>query len=669
MRFEVLGPVRVTGRNGTRQVAGVRQRILLAALLAHAGQPVSAERLAEFVWDGAPSLQAVPTLRTYVARLRQVMGPEAAARIVTRDGGYLADVGPGELDALAFDELCGQAGGAVRTGDWAGAARHAAQALGLWRGAPLGDVPCQELRDAWLPRLDQQRVQVTEWHIEAGLQLGRHEHLVPQLRQLTADNPLRERFHAQLMRALARCGRQGDALAAYRDARKMLVGELGIEPGPELRRLHKQILAGQGDPQAPQQHTAGLAPATASVTAVPRQLPAAAGHFTGRRDEMDLITAVAGASQQPDAPGGTVAILAIDGMAGTGKTTLAVHAAHRLADRFPDGQLFIDLHGCAQGQPPREPGQALGVLLRALGVPAAQIPAPAEERAALYRQRLAGTRTLILLDNALNEAQVRPLLPGAPGCLILITSRRRLKGLHDAHAVALDVLTEADAITLLGSIIAPEHATAAGPDLAEIIRLCGRLPLAVRIAGALLRHRPAWTPRYLADQLHDEHRRLTILADGDHDLCAVFGLSYHRLDQPQQKLFRRLALVPGPQLDAHAAADLLDTSPAAAAALLEDLVDHNLLTQQAPGSYRLHDLIHAYARTLNRNDPQPGRDSNPDRLQYHYTHITPNAAALIARCPRPTPHTPEPPTFTLTSVRAARARPRAERANLDDTPR
>ena len=271
---------------------------------------------------------------------------------------------------------------ALPTGPW----RRAAPAgAGLWRGTPLEDVPCQALRDAWLPRLDQQRVQVIEWHIEAGLQLGRHEHLVPQLRQLTADHPLRERFHGQLMRALARCGRQAEALDAYQDARKTLAGDLGIEPGPELRRLHEQILAGQDDPQVPHQHAAAAASASAQVTAVRRQLPAAARHFIGRRDEMDLITALPGPSRQPDAHGGSALISAIDGMAGIGKTTQAVHAAQGLAGRFPDGQLFIDLRGYTQGQPPREPDEALGTLLRAASIRAAQIPAPFEERAALYR--------------------------------------------------------------------------------------------------------------------------------------------------------------------------------------------------------------------------------------------------------------------------------------------
>jgi DNA-binding SARP family transcriptional activator/tetratricopeptide (TPR) repeat protein len=663
MLFEVLGPMRVTDAGGAHPVAGVRQRILLGALLAHANQPLPAEKLAEIVWDGAPPQRAVPTLRTYLTRLRQDLGPDAASRIRTGDGGYLAEVGGGDLDALDFEALCHDAGAAIREADWAAASDRAARALALWRATPLADVPSQVLRDMWLPRLEQQHLQVGEWRIEAELRLGQHEQLIAPLRRLIAEHPLRERLHAQLMRALARCGRQAEALAAYTQARAILVEELGIEPGPELRHLHERILAGDGAPSPP---AAEPVPGGSAVAAVPRQLPAAAGNFTGRERELDLLTRLPELSRATGAPGGTVVISAINGMAGVGKTALAVHAAHRLARMFPDGQLFLDLHGHAKGYPPREPEEALGALLRAQGVPAGQIPAQPEECAALFRQRLAGTRTLILLDNALNEAQVRPLLPGTPGCLVMITSRQRLKGLHDAHVVALDVLPEADALTLLHTVTAPAHATADDAALAEIAGLCGRLPLALRIAGALLRHRPAWTPAYLAGLLQDEHERLAALADGDHDLRAAFALSYTGLDEPQRLLFRRLALVPGPELDAFAAAALLDAAPAAAARLLESLVDHNLLVEHAPGRYRLHDLIRAHARTLADSDPRPDRDSARDRLLAYYAHTAQRASALIARYPRPAPGGPPPASApALDGHEVARAWLRTERDNLE----
>src|SRR5581483_10381280 len=301
------------------------------------------------------------------------------------------------------------------------------------------------------------------------------------------------------------------------------------------------------------------APSAAARLPRPRQLPAAAGHFTGRLAELEWLTGLAGLPAP--AAGGTVVISAIDGMAGIGKTALAVHAAHRLSGRFPGGQLFIDLHGYTKDRPPREPGEALGAFLRVLGVPAGQVPGDLEECAALYRQHLAGTRTLIVLDNAVSEAQVRPLLPADPGCLVLVTSRRRLKGLDDARSLSLDLLPPAEAAALLRAVAGPGRAPAGDTVLAEIAGLCGRLPLALRIAGALLRHRPAWSPAHLAELLGDRHQRVHVLADGERDLGAVFDLSYRALGGRHRLLFRRLGLVPGPDADAYAAAALLECDP------------------------------------------------------------------------------------------------------------
>jgi hypothetical protein len=294
-------------------------------------------------------------------------------------------------------------------------------------------------------------------------------------------------------------------------------------------------------------------------------------------------------------------------MAGVGKTALALHAAHMFAQRFSDGQLFVDLHGYTQGCPPREPADVLEALLRTLDLPPDQIPAGLDERAAVFRQRLADTRTLILLDNAASEAQVRPLLPGNSGCLVIITSRRRLKGLHDVHSVTLDVLPEADAVTLLGAAAGPDRMPPGDPETAEVVHLCGRLPLALRMAAALLAHRPMWTAGHLAGLLRDQRRRLIAISDGEHDLATVFDLSYRTLTPAQQALFRRLGRVPGPDVDAHTAAALLAADPATAGTLLEDLVDHNLLTEHAPGRYRLHDLIREHAQTLTGGDPGTAR--------------------------------------------------------------
>ena len=665
MKLEVLGPLRVVDDEGRHvPVPAPRLRVLLAALALHADSPIPTESLAELVWDGAPPAAASVTLRSYIHRLRAELGPTLARRIVSHPPGYTCRADEQEVDALWFEALCRETDTAVREQRWARASRAADLATSLWRGTPLVDVPCQTLRDEFTPRLEQLRTQMLENQAEAALALGRHEHWVQPLRELVTAHPLRERFHAQLMQALARCGRQAEALAAYQDARKLLVEELGLEPGPELRRLHEQILAGDDDLVVPR--TSVAPPRDSPSAAAPRQLPAAAGHFVGRHAELDQITGLLGPSQSTDAPGGTVVISAIDGMAGIGKTALAIRAAHRLTEDFPDGQLFIDLHGHTQGQRPRTADQALGWLLRALGVPAGQIPSGHEQAAALYRQRLAGTRTLIVLDNAATEAQIRPLLPGSGSCLVLITSRRRLKGLDDARALSLDLLSAPEAVALLRAVAGPGRVPADDRLPGEVAELCGHLPLALRIAGALLRHRPAWTLEHLAGLLHDQHRRVQALSDGERDLGGVFDLSYRSLDEQHRALFRRLGLIPGPDLDPYAAAALLQVDPARATRLLEDLVDHNLLLSPSPSRYRLHNLIRAHARTLTATDPAHDRDAALDRLLHYYAHTAHLASTPITRRPPTASDSPAPAhTPDLPGAEAARAWLRTERDNLE----
>ena len=573
MKLGVLGPLLVVDDEGLRQaVAAPRLRVLLAALLLHANSPVPADSLAELVWDGAPSAGASITLRTYVRRLRTGLGPVCARRIVTRPPGYLCQADEQEVDTLWFESLCRETDAAVRERQWAQASRAAELATSLWRGAPLLDVPCRILRDEFTPRLEQLRTQVLENQAEAALALGRHEQWVQPLRELTAAHPLRERFHAQLMQALARCGRQAEALATYQDARELLVDELGIEPGPELRHLHERILAGDGDLTTPRPSVGSVlrgAPAEA-----PRQLPAAARHFTGRRRELDQILGLLGPSQPTNLPGGGPGISAIDGVAGIGKTTLAIHAAHHLAERFPDGHLFIDLHGDTRGQQPRTPAQALTWLLRALGVPPGQIPEEQDQATALYRQHLADSRTLIVLDNAATEAQIRPLLPDGGSCLVLITSRRRLEGLEDTHSLSLDLLPAPDAMMLLRAVAGADRVPADGRLPAEVAELCGYLPLALRIAASLLRHRPSWTLDHLAELLRDEQQRVTVLGDGERELATMFELSYPSLDEQHQRLSRATPSaaspvspsLPSPPAETHSARDGWAPAPPSRAA-------------------------------------------------------------------------------------------------------
>ena len=395
-----------------------------------------------------------------------------------------------------------------------------------------------------------------------------------------------------------------------------------------------------------------------------RQLPADLATFTGRGRELRAI--VDGIGEVP-AGGPTVVISAIDGMAGVGKSALAVRAAHLLTDRFPDGQLFLDLHGYTQGMVPREPADALASLLTLLGVPPGKIPAELDARAAAYRVRLAGTRTLVLLDNAASEAQVRPLIPGDAGCLVLITSRRRLKALDSTQSVALDVLPELDAVALLRALVEPSRAPAQDPGWAQVAELCGYLPLALRISAALIRHRPAWTLGHLADKLRAAPLDLDSFTDGERDLAAVFNLSYQTLDAGQQRLLRRLGLSPGADTDAYATAALLDTDPARAERLLQDLVDHHLLSEPAAGRYQMHDLIRAYAHTQTTTlDPEPERELALDRLLHYYAHTAQTASHLTNRFPRPASGGPAPAYMPdLSDPDSAREWLRVEQPNLD----
>jgi hypothetical protein len=427
------------------------------------------------------------------------------------------------------------------------------------------------------------------------------------------------------MQSLARAGRRAEALEVYQRVPRALVDELGVEPGTELRRVHAQVIAGDVEPAEPAPVTAPASACGRTGYRVPRRLPASAWYFTGRETELDQLTTLVEGFESAQNDAGSVAVSAISGMAGVGKTALAVHAAHLFAQRFPDGQLFVDLHGYTQGYVPREPADALEALLCALDLPPQQIPAGLDERAALFRQCLADTRTLILLDNAASEAQVRPLLPGDSGCLVIITSRKRLKGLHDVHPVTLDVLPEADAVTLLGAAAGHARIPADDPAATEIVRQCGGLPLALRMAAALLAHRPLWTAGHLAGLLRNHRRQLIAISDGERDLATVFDLSYRTLTAAQQGLFRRLGLFLGPDIDAHAAAELLEADPTAVGILLEDLVDHNLLIEHAPGRYRMHDLIREHARTLTGSDPEGDRAADLGRESDHDRHTVSRA--------------------------------------------
>jgi DNA-binding SARP family transcriptional activator len=420
--FCLLGPLVVRRAGSVVPVPAGKQQVLLAVLLLNAGRLVPVDALAEALWGAEPPSSARASLQNHVMRLRNSLAVTGRDRIGTQPGGYLISVDADELDLRRFEAALAAARAAARAGAWADTAAWFRAALSLWRGQPLSGVPSENLALRELPRLAEMRLQALEGRIDADLHLGRHAEVIIELRQLAAAHPLRERLHALLMLALYHSGQQADALAAYQAARSGLVGELGAEPGPELRQLHQQILA--ADPALAPQDEAGLTGDLADRP-VPRQLPDSAERLTGRLAELSALTSMA--DQAGDA-GQTAVICAITGAAGAGKSALAVHWAHQAAGRFPDGQLYVDLRGDAPGQP-KPAAEALAEILRSLGVPGQDIPPEAEELAARYRSLLFGRRMLVVLDNTGSAEQVRPLLPGTPACVVLVTSRDPLAGL------------------------------------------------------------------------------------------------------------------------------------------------------------------------------------------------------------------------------------------------
>ncbi|KAA2256149.1 tetratricopeptide repeat protein [Solihabitans fulvus] len=575
-----MGPIEASGAGGRARLPGSRQLALLAALLLHADRVVPVDELVEAVWGDRPPGNAAAALQTYVFRLRRALSsiePDGNQRL-TFTSGYRLRVEPGELDLAEFREHVRRAGAAEDRPEEAAAELRSA--LALWRGAALTAVSGRYFA-AQAARLAEERLTALEERFAADLARGQDAGLVEELRGLVATHPLRERLRRHLMLALYRSGGRAEALAAYEDLRGTLVDELGVDPGPELTELRDRLLRDEDAP--PVEADRGRPGAR-------NDLPGDIADFTGREEEMRrLLDAL------PAGGGSAVVIEAIDGMAGIGKTTLAVHAAHRLCDRYPDGQLFTDLHGHTSEHEATDPAAALDALLRALDVPGEQIPPRLDERAALWRAELAERKVLVVLDNAASAAQVRPLLPGASGCLVLVTSRRRLADLDTAGTLSLDVLSAAESAELFGRIVGRGPAEAEPEAVGEVVELCGRLPLAIRIAAARLRTRPAWTVAHLAGRLAQDYQRLTELATGDRSVAAAFALSYHHLDEDQQRLFRLLGLHPGADFDLHAAASLAGIGLDDAERQLEHLVDVHLLDQSVLGRYRFHDLLRQHA--------------------------------------------------------------------------
>ncbi len=590
MEFGLLGPLAVRRGETVIPVQAGKQRAVLAALLLNANQVVPVGELAETLWGAEPPPSAGVTVQNYVARLRKALEDQGHSRIGTQPRGYVINVAADELDMTRFEDLLGAARQAARGGSWETAAAQARAALALWRGEPLADVESELLALREVPRLADLRLQALETRIEADLQLGRHAEVTGELRQLAGAHPLREHLHALLMLALYRAGRQAEALAAYQAARRVIIEELGTEPGPELRSLHQQILAADpalnlpGPPQ----------PAAGAERAVPRELPACVRHFTGRAGELAALTDLLG---EPPDRRRIVVISAIGGTAGVGKTALALQWAHQVAGRFPGGQLYVNLRGYGPGEPV-PPGDALAGFLRTLGVPGTDIPDQLEERARQYRSKLAGRQVLVVLDNARDGEQLRPLLPGDPGCAAVVTSRDALTGLvaaDGARRLDLDVLPPRDAVGLLRSLIGP-RADTDPKAVAEMAGLCARLPLALRIAAELAVACPAAPLAELVVEL--KASRLDALDAGEDraDVRAVFSWSVRQLSDDATQAFALLGVQPAEDLDVHAAAALTGTSTAQTRKMLDRLHRASLIQETGPGRFGMHDLLRAYAR-------------------------------------------------------------------------
>jgi DNA-binding SARP family transcriptional activator len=625
--FRLLGPLVVRSGRRVIPVPGGKQRVVLAVLLLSAGQMVPADRIADMLWGAAPPPSARVAVRNYVKRLRQTLAEAGPGLIGTLPGGYLLSVDPGRLDVARFEGLLGAAQAAVRDGSWERAAAQAAAALALWRGDPLADVESDALAAREVPRLAEMRLQALEARIDADLQLGRHASAIAELRRQVSAHPLREHPHAQLMLALYRSGRQAEALAAYQHARRILLEELGTEPGSRLRELQQQILT--GDP--------ALAATAALVTgglrpAVPRQLPGTVRHFTGRSAE---LTALAGLLRQAGRPGGTVVISAIGGTAGVGKTALALHWTHRVAGEFPDGQLYVNLRGFGPSGTPVTPEAGVRGFLDALGVPPDRIPAGLDARAAMYRSLVAGKRILVLLDNARDADQVRPLLPGTAGSMAVVTSRSRLAGLavtEGAVQVSLGVFTASEASELLASRLGPARVAREPQAAAEITALCARLPLALAITAARAAARPGVPLAVIAAELRQAGDRLDLLTAGDPatDVRAVFSWSYRSLGERAARMFRLLGLHPGPDISAPAAASLAGLRLPQAQAALRELTGAHLLTEPAPARFAFHDLLRTYAaEQAGIIDTGAARRTAIRRMLDHYLHTGYSAALLI----------------------------------------
>ena len=632
----LLGPVEIGPAGGVMApVAQPRLRVLLGLLGVAAGRMVTAEALVDGVWGEEWSPRREQNLHALVYQLRRRLAAlepdKGGARLARAGAGYRLVLGPGGLDVEVFPDLAGQAREAARAGDAAGARELFGQALALWQGTALADAAplCPRLAGE-AARLEEARLAVVEERIGCDLALGRHGEVAGELAGLVAEFPLRERLAGLLVTALYRCGRRGEALTVYDTTRRVLAEQLGLDPGPELAGLQAKVLADDpalaapaaapGGAPVPRAAGVGVAPGV-----VPRQLPAGAAFFAGRDAELKQLDELldqagpGGGEDGPDEPGGAVVISAVAGMAGVGKTALAVHWARRVSGRFPDGQLYVNLRGYDAGGAAVTAEEVTGWFLVALGIPAGQIPSDVQARCGLYRSVLAGRRVLIVLDNARDAAQVRPLLPGSARCLVVVTSRSSLAGLaaaEGARPLRLGPLGTEEGVRLLAARLGPERVTTEPKAVAELVARCGHLPLALAVMAARAAADPGLPLGVLAGQLAGVPGaeaaatgrgaagagpgRLEVLETGDPatSLRQLLFWSYRQLSPRAAQMFALLGVHCGPEVTVPAAASLAGVSRAEARRGLAELADASLAAEHRPGRYVVHDLVRGYAAGL-----------------------------------------------------------------------
>jgi DNA-binding SARP family transcriptional activator/tetratricopeptide (TPR) repeat protein len=686
LRVGVLGPVAAWYDDRELPVGQPRQQAVLGILAMRANRVISRGELVDAVWGQDPPVSAEGGIYTYVAGLRRVIEPNRSLRgpgrvLVSSGAGYVLHLVPGQPDAVAFEQNLGRSRQMRKAGDPDGAVNALNSALSLWRGAAFAGVP-GPFAETERVRLGELRSAAAEERADVLLSLGRHEEVVPDLTAMVTDHPLRERMRGLLMIALYRCGRHADALRVFQEGRRVLAEELGIDPGGDLSRIHQQVLtmdpalAAPDGPLAltlrddtapvPDDGQRRLRPGAPEprVTPVPAQLPLDAPGFSGRHDELSMLRAMLPAhpaGAQPPSPGEaspehprpehagpeqvgpeqagpdrTVPIVVISGAAGTGKTALAVRCGRQVARRFPDGQLYINLRGLDPATSPVEPSEALRFFLDALGVPPHRIPPDTDGRSALYRSMLDGKRLLIVLDNARNVAQVRPLLPGSPGSLVVVTSRNELTPLVAAEGavpLTLDVLSDDEAHEMLARRLGRDRVAAEPGAATEITESCARLPLALSIAVGRAAARPKRPLAELAAELRDARGRLDALEAGDAmtNVRAVLSWSYDKLSEPAARMFRLLGVHPGPDISLSAAASLAGMPRAEAGAALRELARTHMVAEYLPARFTFHNLLRVYAaEAAERHDPEPERQAAAERVLDHYLHTAMAASSRFS---------------------------------------